>query len=74
MTWQGSKLLKHFIQYLLIAMTWFTCMTRISDYKHHWSDVLAGGLIGATFAIVVVSVEIFHVNFFSSVLTVQIHI
>lgn len=53
MTWKGSKLFKHFLQYILLAMTWFTCMSRVSDYKHHWSDVLAGALIGATFAIVV---------------------
>ncbi|XP_055316381.1 putative phosphatidate phosphatase [Sitodiplosis mosellana] len=50
MTWRGSRLLKHFLQYVLIMMAWFTCMSRISDYKHHWSDVLAGGLIGVTVA------------------------
>lgn len=53
MNWRGSKLLKHFIQYLLILLAWYTCLSRISDYKHHWSDVLAGGVLGSTVAIVV---------------------
>lgn len=57
MVWRGSRLLKHFIQYMMLMMAWFTCMSRISDYKHHWSDVLAGGAIGATVALLVVSIQ-----------------
>lgn len=53
MNWRGSKLLKHFIQFLLILLAWYTCLSRISDYKHHWSDVLAGAVLGSTVAIVV---------------------
>ncbi|XP_053676733.1 putative phosphatidate phosphatase isoform X1 [Anopheles nili] len=53
MNWRGSKLLKHFFQFLLILLAWYTCLSRISDYKHHWSDVLSGGVLGATVAIVV---------------------
>uniref|UniRef100_A0A182QVZ1 Phosphatidic acid phosphatase type 2/haloperoxidase domain-containing protein n=1 Tax=Anopheles farauti TaxID=69004 RepID=A0A182QVZ1_9DIPT len=53
MNWRGSKLLKHFFQFLLILLAWYTCLSRISDYKHHWSDVLAGGVLGATVALVV---------------------
>ncbi|XP_063695783.1 putative phosphatidate phosphatase [Culicoides brevitarsis] len=52
MNWQGSKLLKHFFQYLLLLITWYTCLSRISDYKHHWSDVLAGASLGVIGALI----------------------
>lgn len=55
MAWNGSKLLKHTLQFLAITAALFTAMTRISDYKHHWSDVLTGLAIGATTACVVVN-------------------
>lgn len=53
MSWNGSKLLKHMLQFIVIVAAIFTGMTRISDYKHHWSDVLSGLLIGAVTACVV---------------------
>lgn len=55
MTWRGSQLLKNFIQFLLILLAWWTAMTRISDYKHHWSDVLSGATIGTFVALIVAS-------------------
>jgi phosphatidate phosphatase len=30
-----SKLAKHFLQFLLISLAWYTALTRISNYKHH---------------------------------------
>lgn len=35
MTWNGSKLLKHFLQFIVMTMAWLTALSRISDYKHH---------------------------------------
>lgn len=53
MTWRGSYLLRHLIQFVCLAMAWFTALSRISDYKHHWSDVLAGSILGAVIAFLV---------------------
>nr|CAH7715529.1 unnamed protein product [Callosobruchus chinensis] len=50
MTWNGSTLLKHTLQFLGVLSAVFTAMTRVSDYKHHWSDVLCGLLLGALVA------------------------
>jgi len=53
-TWKGSNLLKHFLQLVCLMMAWFTAMTRISNYKHHWSDVLAGLSLGTVVALITV--------------------
>ncbi|CAB0035165.1 unnamed protein product [Trichogramma brassicae] len=52
LTWPGSKLFRHFLQYICIMMAWYTAMTRVSNYKHHWSDVLAGLGIGTVIALI----------------------
>lgn len=45
-TWRGSKLFKHILQMIFIGAAAFVGFTRISDYVHHWSDVLASTIIG----------------------------
>ena len=37
-------------QICLLAYAWYCALTRVSDYKHHPSDVLAGGLLGLAMA------------------------
>ncbi|XP_055930725.1 putative phosphatidate phosphatase [Argiope bruennichi] len=48
-----NRLLKPFIQFILLMMTWYTALSRIADYKHHWSDVMIGFLQGALVAVIV---------------------
>lgn len=52
---EWARLLRPTIQFFLIVATVFTGLSRVSDYKHHWSDVLVGLLQGALMAILVVS-------------------
>lgn len=38
---------------MIIAAAFYTGLTRVSDYKHHWQDVLAGLLLGTAVASIV---------------------
>lgn len=51
---EWARLLRPTLQFFLIAATVYTGLSRVSDYKHHWSDVLTGLLQGALMAILVV--------------------
>ncbi|XP_067270941.1 phospholipid phosphatase 2b [Pseudorasbora parva] len=56
-----ARLLRPTIQFFLVAFAVYVGYTRVSDYKHHWSDVLVGLLQGALIAILTVR---FVANFF----------
>ncbi|XP_043909687.1 phospholipid phosphatase 2 [Protopterus annectens] len=47
---EWARLLRPTIQFFLIAFAIYVGYTRVSDYKHHWSDVLMGLLQGAVVA------------------------
>ncbi|CAG7817757.1 unnamed protein product, partial [Allacma fusca] len=49
------RLFKHGFQLAVILLSYFTALSRVMDNKHHWSDVLAGALIGSITAAIVVS-------------------
>ncbi len=51
-TWSKRNLsfIVQFFQFLLFALAFYTGLSRITDHKHHWSDVLAGSLLGTLVA------------------------
>lgn len=46
-----ARLVRPTIQFFLVAFAVYVGYTRVSDYKHHWSDVLVGLLQGALVAV-----------------------
>ncbi|XP_008405178.1 phospholipid phosphatase 2b [Poecilia reticulata] len=46
-----ARLLRPTIQFFLVAFAVYVGYTRVSDYKHHWSDVVVGLLQGALVAV-----------------------
>lgn len=53
-TWRGARLLRPLLQFTLLMMAFYTGLSRVSDYKHHPSDVLAGFAQGALVACCIV--------------------
>lgn len=50
-----TRLVRPTIQFFLVAFSLYVGYTRVSDYKHHWSDVVVGLLQGALIAVLIVS-------------------
>lgn len=46
LSWRGARLLRPLIQFLLVMIAVYTGLTRISDYRHHPTDVLTGFIQG----------------------------
>ncbi|XP_077378116.1 phospholipid phosphatase 1-like [Festucalex cinctus] len=64
-----ARLLRPTAQFFLLATAIYVALSRVSDYKHHWTDVLAGLLQGgavASFTVFCVS------NFFQQSLEVGV--
>ena len=53
--WKWARLLRPTVQFFLVAFALYVGYTRVSDHKHHWSDVLVGLLQGALVASLTVS-------------------
>ncbi|XP_028851421.1 phospholipid phosphatase 1 isoform X2 [Denticeps clupeoides] len=51
---EWARLLRPSVQFFLIAASVYVGLSRISDYMHHWSDVLTGLFQGAVVAMLVV--------------------
>lgn len=54
MKWRQAVIVRPFIQLILFTMAFYTCISRVVDYKHHWSDVLAGAIWGLVVAVLMV--------------------
>lgn len=57
-----ARLLRPTLQFGLVATSIYVGLSRVSDYKHHWSDVLTGLIQGALVAVLVVSTGPRHVR------------
>ncbi|XP_034411975.1 phospholipid phosphatase 3-like isoform X1 [Cyclopterus lumpus] len=53
-TWHGARLLRPLTQFTLVMMSFYTGLSRVSDHKHHPTDVLAGFVQGALVAYCIV--------------------
>ena len=65
MTYCASlKLIKIMVEFVLVLLAVLCGLSRVSDYKHHWSDVFAGFVLGVlvAFYFVLRDLELHHVN------------
>ena len=55
---QRTRFIKSIVQLVAFLAAWHTCMSRVSDFKHHYTDVMAGATIGISVAVFVVKIKI----------------
>ena len=51
-SFRGLRIMRPFLQFGAFMLAFYICLTRIMDYKHHPTDVLAGAIVGVVFAII----------------------
>lgn len=52
---QGTRLAKPVLTLGLMCLAFLTGLNRVAEYRNHWSDVIAGFLIGSAIATFLVS-------------------
>ena len=53
-----SVLLKSLVQIVIVILALYACVSRVSDNRHHVSDVVAGGFLGIIVALYTVSLSL----------------
>ena len=51
-SFRGLRITRPFLQFGAFVLAFYISLTRIMDYKHHPTDVLAGAIVGVVFAII----------------------
>ena len=54
LTFRGLRILRPFLQFGIFLLAFFISLTRVTDYKHHPTDVITGALIGVIYALILV--------------------
>uniref|UniRef100_A0A8B9FHR8 Phospholipid phosphatase related 5 n=1 Tax=Amazona collaria TaxID=241587 RepID=A0A8B9FHR8_9PSIT len=57
---RGTRLAKPVLCLGLMCMAFLTGINRVAEYRNHWSDVIAGFVIGISIAVFLVSVYLCH--------------
>ncbi len=51
--WGDTAFLRPLVQFIALMLALYTCLSRVSDYKHHWTDVFSGAVLGGAVAVLV---------------------
>ena len=51
--YRAIKILRPFLQFMIYALAIYIALTRVSDYRHHPGDVMAGTILGNVFAVLI---------------------
>lgn len=61
---KGTRLAKPVLCLGLMCLAFLTGLNRVAEYRNHWSDVIAGFLVGISIAVFLVSTNFFKYNLF----------